>query len=125
MTTVRMDPGLPAGDDTLREHLGYSLDLIAMSSREIAEPIHSDSDREWFREMSIIEVFWTQARILTEFFTGALASSTTAAAIVRAVKNFEKNLRPGAEEVWNARVTGRKTIEPGLIYVFPILSACT
>jgi hypothetical protein len=30
--------------------------------------------------MSIIEVFWGQARILVEFFTGALASTTTSAA---------------------------------------------
>ena len=30
--------------------------------------------------MSLIEVFWSQARILVEFFTGALASTTTSAA---------------------------------------------
>ncbi|MBR0936675.1 hypothetical protein [Bradyrhizobium jicamae] len=80
MTAIEMEPGLPPGDDTLREHLGYSLDLVAMSLREIVEPGHMDQDREWYRRMSIIEVFWTQARLLIEFFTGRLASSTTAAA---------------------------------------------
>jgi len=72
---------LPPADDTLREHLGYAVDLMAMSLKEIGEPPHADRWREWYRQMSIIEVFWCQARILVEFFTGALASTTTAAAI--------------------------------------------
>jgi hypothetical protein len=104
-----------------------------------------------------------------EFFTGALASSTTAAAIhftegvvqydfpkaaelwqmrndqiahmnyartteieeklqandmyltagasVRALKKFEENLRPNARKVWDDRTTGRRTIDPNLVYV--------
>jgi hypothetical protein len=77
---IESDLVLPPGDDTLREHLGYSPDLIAMALRELAEPPHADLKREWFRQMSIIEVFWSQTRILVEFFTGALASKTTSAA---------------------------------------------
>jgi hypothetical protein len=75
-----MTLGLPRGDDTLREHLGYAIDLIAMSLRETVEPRHTDPDREWYRQMANIEVFWSQARILIEFFTGALASEKCAAA---------------------------------------------
>jgi hypothetical protein len=71
---------LPPGDDILREHLGYASDLVAMSLREIRETPHSDDEREWFRQMSIIEVFWSQASILVEFFTGAIASTMSAAA---------------------------------------------
>ncbi|MCV0385869.1 MAG: hypothetical protein K5821_05480 [Nitrobacter sp.] len=71
---------LPPGDGILEEHLGYALDLLAMSLKEIGESPYDDEWREWYRRMSIIEVFWSQARILVEFFTGTLASSTTAAA---------------------------------------------
>jgi hypothetical protein len=78
---VESNSGFPSdGDEIVREHLGYALDLVALSLREIAEPPHDDPDREWYRRMSIIEVFWSQARILVEFFTGVLASTTTSAA---------------------------------------------
>jgi hypothetical protein len=71
---------LPLANDILEEHLGYSADLVALALREISEAPHDDKWREWYRRMSIIEVFWGQARILVEFFTGALASTTTSAA---------------------------------------------
>jgi hypothetical protein len=50
--SVEANPVLPPGDDTLREHLGYACDLIALSLREITEPPHEDGDREWFRRMN-------------------------------------------------------------------------
>ena len=102
MTTIEMPPGLPAGDDTLREHLGYSLDLVAMALHEIAEPGHSDPLREWYRQMAAIEVFWSQARILTEFFAGTAASSTTAAAVHFTTSYVEYKF-PKAEALWKMR----------------------
>lgn len=70
----------PPAEDILYEHLGYAVDLTAMALREIAEPGHSDELREWYRQMSIVEVFWSQARLLIEFFAGSLASENTTAA---------------------------------------------
>jgi hypothetical protein len=70
----------PPADDVIYEHLGYSTDLMAMALREIAEPKHADDEREWFRQMSIIEVFWSQARLLVEFFNGSSGSTNTTAA---------------------------------------------
>jgi hypothetical protein len=70
----------PPNDDIIREHFGYSTDLIAMALRELKEPPHTDRLREWYRQMSIIEVFWTQARLLIEFFDGSAGSQNTSAA---------------------------------------------
>jgi hypothetical protein len=70
----------PPAEDTLYEHLGYSIDLVAMALREIGEAQHSDEAREWYRQMSIIEVFWSQARLLIEFFNGSAGSTNTTAA---------------------------------------------
>ena len=175
--TVEAIPAPPPGDDILVEHLGYAIDLMALSLREIAEPPHTDQDREWYRQMSIIEVFWAQARILVEFFTGALASSTTAAAehftsrplqfefpsakrlkdmrndqiahmnyartrdqeqklqsqdmyltagaIERALRLFVDNLKPEARAIWDARVSGYRTIEADFVYTSANSQACT
>jgi hypothetical protein len=70
----------PPAEDILYEHLGYSIDLVAMALREIGEAQHSDGAREWYRQMSIIEVFWSQARLLIEFFNGSAGSTNTTAA---------------------------------------------
>lgn len=68
-------------EEILSEHLGYSLDLVAMAVKEITEEgFDKKSPREWFRRMACIEVFWSQLRILIEFFDGSLAGVNTAAA---------------------------------------------
>jgi hypothetical protein len=171
----RLQP--PLGNDILREHLGYASDLVAMALREITEGPHTDEAREWFRQMSIIETFWSQVRILVEFFTGALASTTTAAAehftrghveykfpsaqalkamrndqiahmnyarttkpdqklqpdhmfhtaaaIARAFKLFENNLRADALEIWEGRISGHMPIEAERVYASDVPQACT
>jgi hypothetical protein len=49
----------------------------------------------------------------------------TAGALVRALKKFEENLRPNARKVWDARTTGRETIDPNRVFVSSTFSACT
>jgi len=67
----------------LTEHLGYSRDLIARAVAEISAPPHQDHDREWFRQMSIFEVFWMQARLLEEFFRNDPAPAPSWATAIR------------------------------------------
>ena len=52
--------------------------------------------------MSTIEVFWSQARILTEFFAGTAASSTTSAAIHFTERYVECEF-PKADALWKMR----------------------
>lgn len=70
----------PPNEDILYEHLGYALDLVALALREIGEPPRDDEKSEYFRGMAIIEVFWSQMRLLIEFFNGGLGRTTTTTA---------------------------------------------
>jgi hypothetical protein len=109
----------PPADDILYEHLGYSIDLVAMALREIDEPPHSIALREWYRQMSIIEVFWGQTRILVEFFTGTLASSNTSAAEHFTKKKLQYDFAFGDENIVTmmndqiAHMNTARTTDPG------------
>jgi hypothetical protein len=89
----------PPNLDIVYEHLGYSLDLIAMALREIGEPPHQDHWREWFRRMSIIEVFWGQARLLIEFFEGSLGRKTTTTAAAFTKTNLKYSFDFGDKDI--------------------------
>lgn len=87
-------------EEILSEHLGYSLDLVAMAVKEIEEEgFDKKSPREWFRQMACIEVFWSQLRLLIEFFEGSPASTNTASAAHFTISKISYDFALGGKDI--------------------------